>query len=83
VDWDDFDYAADGESQADQYEKSARDALETLFDEEKQRVFFANQLAVLNERRFFHWVTSRAIEDLIGEGLIKTETRALSAGGEM
>ncbi len=83
VDWDDFDYEVDGGSQADEYEKSARDTLATLFDEDRQRVFFANQLAVLHERRFFHWVTGRAIDDLIGEGLVKTETRPLSAGGEM
>jgi hypothetical protein len=82
VDWDDFDYE-DKAFPADEYEKSARDTLTVLFDERRRRVFFANQLAVLNERRFFHWVTSRAIDDLIGEGVIATETRQLSAGGEM
>jgi hypothetical protein len=83
VDWDEFDNDAEDAPRNDEYESSARDALAELFDAQRQRVFFANQLAVQHERQFFHWVTSRAIDDLIGEGVVKTETRQLATGGEI
>ena len=71
MEWDDFEYDVSAASEGDKYERSARDTLGALFEEQKQRVFVANQLAVLHERKFFHWVTSRAIDDLIGEGIVK------------
>jgi len=83
MDWDDFDYEPDEASRSDEYEKSARDTLAEFFDKQRQRVFFANQLAVQHEREFFHWVTGRAVDDLIGEGLVKTEARQLTTGGEI
>lgn len=46
-------------------------------------MFFANQLAIHHEQQFFHWITARAIDVLIGEGVVKTETRKLSSGSEI
>ena len=36
-----------------------------------------------NENDFFHWVTYRAINELVAQGLVKTESRELSFGGRI
>lgn len=82
MEWEeDFEYEAD--SEADEYEKSARNTLAAVFDEERARVFFANQLAIRHEQQFFHWITARAVDVLIGEGVVRTESRKLSSGSDI
>lgn len=54
VDWDDFEYAEpELEREPDQYEVTARNALEKFFEAHPSNVFFGNQLAVQNEDTFF------------------------------
>ena len=65
----------------DIYEKDAREQLRPFFEQHRDRVFFSRQLEVQNEDRYFHWVTNRAIRDLEGEGLIKSEVRKLPRAG--
>src|SRR6185295_2100821 len=84
MDWNDFDYdETDLPREPDAYETSARETLEEFFEGNDEAVFFGNQLAVQNEDRFFHWVTYRAIRDLVEGGLVKTEKRKLANGGEI
>jgi len=83
VDWDDFDYGEDFERGEDEYEISAREVLGEFFERNNSSVFFGNQLAVQNERVFFHWITYRAITDLVEAGLIHTERRKLAIGSEI
>jgi hypothetical protein len=83
VDWDDFGYEPEVERAADAYETSAIETLEEFFEKNDSNVFFGNQLAVQNEDRFFHWITHRAIGDLIGAGLLLTETRQLASGSSI
>jgi hypothetical protein len=39
-----------------------------LLDANPEKVFYENQLAILFERDFFHWVTARALKDLRESG---------------
>jgi hypothetical protein len=81
MDWDDFGY--EEEHAPDAYVQSAGDELRQFFEEHDDDVFFANQLAVRSEKRFFHWVTHRAISELVQEGLVLTEARKLASGSEI
>jgi hypothetical protein len=84
TDWDDFDYPEpELDGLPDKYEVEARERLEGFFEKHDDDVFFGNQLAVQNEKEFFHWVTHRALAELIGEGLLLTETRSLASGSEL
>jgi|GEM_PF-2475377 len=84
VDWDDFDYTEPALERApDEYEVSARKTLEKFFEANDSEVFFGNQLAVQNEDTFFHWITYRAIADLIEAGLLETERRKMAIGSEI
>jgi hypothetical protein len=84
VDWDDFDYKEPAlEGEPDEYQISARNKLEGFFEANPSAVFFGNQLAVHNEDTFFHWITYRAIADLIEAGLVNTERRKMAIGSEI
>ena len=85
IEWDDFDYDDEdrGERGPDDYERSARETLEQFFESHRAGVFFGNQLAVMNEDKFFHWIIHRAIADLVESGLIRTERKTLAIGSEI
>ncbi|HLC41870.1 MAG TPA: hypothetical protein VJO34_09625 [Methylomirabilota bacterium] len=61
----------------------AKARLVTLFEENPERVFFGRQIEVLLEREFFHWITSRALAELIAERGIKSQKVALRTGVEV
>jgi hypothetical protein len=44
-------------------------------------VFFSRQIEIQNENKYFHWVTNRAIRDLIGLGVLRNERRELKNAG--
>ena len=50
----------------------ARDALLRWFDEHDDEVFYGRQLAVLLEKRFYHWITTKAVNELATEGRVKS-----------
>jgi len=82
-DWDDF-YEPDPEEfPDDEAELEAIDVLGEFFEQNRERVFYSRQLYVLHEDRFFHWVTGRAVRDLVRQGVVKTENRPLAHGGEI
>lgn len=62
---------------ADEREVEARDHLREFFQTNREQVFFSRQLEVLNENKYFHWITNRAVRDLEGEGLIRSEWHSL------
>jgi len=65
----------------DEYVEDAKVALRAFFTERDQEVFYLKQLEVLFERPPvagmkkppFHWVTARAVDDLVDEGLVRPE----------
>jgi hypothetical protein len=79
--WDDLGYDdPEYERPPDEYEVSAREKLREFFERNDSNVYFANQLAVQNETEYFHWITHRAVSELIQEGLLHTESRDLATG---
>jgi hypothetical protein len=64
----------------DARQRDAADALRAHFDQYREDVFFARQVQVLFEDQWFHWVTGRALNDLIGRGEISDEVRTMSTG---
>jgi len=52
--------------------------LQAHLDEHPDTVFYETQMAVLFERRFFHWVTVRALKDLREAGKIGSALEELS-----
>ncbi len=80
--WDDFGYEDTGR-EPDTYQISVRERLRDHFEQNDTAVFFGGQLAVQNEDVFFHWITHRAISDLISEGIVLSERRKLVWGNEI
>jgi hypothetical protein len=82
-DWNDFDFDLTENPTPDEYQLNARETLADFFEENKNKVYFGNQLAIMNEATFFHWITARALRDLIDQDLIRTENRKLAIGSEL
>jgi len=59
----------------------AKDVLVRWFDEHRERVFYGRQLAVLFEKRFFHWITTKAVNELATEKKVRSETLPLEVEG--
>jgi hypothetical protein len=67
----------------DPREEDARRALEVLFEANRESVFFSRQIEVQHEDRWYHWVTNRALRDLIEDGLVRSERRSMVTGGSL
>lgn len=67
----------------DPSQELAREDLRRFIEERKERVFYSRQLEIKHERKYFHWVTNRAMHDLIDEGFLEAEERKLKTGGRI
>ncbi len=54
-----------------------------MFAASPTQVFYSRQIEVRLEKDFFHWITNRAIRELVAEGNIKADTVSLKTGGEI
>ncbi len=48
----------------------ARASLEKFFNQQDREVFHGKQVEVLFEKTFFHWITSKALDEMVKEGKI-------------
>ena len=61
----------------------AKNAVRAFFDASPTQVFYSRQVEVRLEDQFFHWITNRAIRELLEDGEIKGDTFQLRSGGEI
>ena len=78
-----FDDQVEVERPQDPKQELARRELEELFEKRREEVFFSRQLEVLLEDRYYHWITNRALRQLVEEGLVHRDRRALTTGGSI
>ncbi len=70
--WDEFDdLEIEGNEIPDPYVSQAKEKLREFFQDNKE-VYPTKNLQVIFEKEFFHWVTDRAIKQLIDEGFLKS-----------
>jgi hypothetical protein len=55
----------------------ARAELEEFFDGHRSEVFYVRQLQVMFEKRFFHWITGKALSEMQG-GLLRDQRETIS-----
>lgn len=55
----------------------AKEELEEFFRANDEDVFYMQQLEVFFEKQFFHWITAKAINELIRQGRLKAEEQPL------
>jgi hypothetical protein len=72
------------ESQArDPVVDQAKESIRVFFEQERTNVFYKQQLEVIFEDHYFHWVTSRALSELAAEGHIAVEREVLPGTGNI
>jgi hypothetical protein len=81
ADLDDDELLDSNEHAPDAYVGDARLELQQLFREQPEEVFYLRQLTVRLEKRFFHWVTGRALKALVAEGALRTEKVRVGTSG--
>jgi hypothetical protein len=79
-DWDETDDELLEGATADPAVESAKEKLRGWFGEHPEEVFYQQQLEVLFEREFFHWVTRRAARELVAEGRLVVEVVEMASG---
>lgn len=67
----------------DSYFREAKEDISSFIVENNEKVFYSRQLEIRFEDKYFHWITNRAINQLIAEKKIKTETVKLHTGNEL
>lgn len=67
----------------DAREEDAKEALESFFEENREAVFFSRQIEVHHEDKWYHWITNRAVRELVVSKAVKDETRPLATGGSV
>jgi hypothetical protein len=60
-----------------QVEKAKEALMKELFNKFPGGVFYGRQIQVLFENRFFHWITSAALKELVDEGIINAHKENL------
>jgi hypothetical protein len=70
------------EQQRDSFVDEAKAELIQFFSQEPESVFYQRQLQVIFEDKYFHWITVRALSELVQEGKIATEALPLLPGSE-
>lgn len=80
VDFDDEE--PDEEREPDPQTEKAKVALEEFFRRDPARVRYQRQLQVIFERDFFHWVTVRALREMVEERLIDSASLGRVRGVE-
>lgn len=66
---------------AERYVERARGKIVALLSEQPESVFYGRQLQLLLEKEFFHWITSKASNELAAEGKIRSERLPLPGYG--
>lgn len=85
--WDDPDWSSDDSGPEDEYPRdqsidAAKVAVEAFFrnNERRKIVYYVMQLQVIFERKFFHWITYKAVDELVSEEKLKDKIEALGTG---
>ena len=81
LDIEDFEFEPDQGQEGDPVEARARVEIRKFFEQEKEGVFFSRQVEIFFESRFFHWITARALRNLVEGGWIRTEARRIPSTG--
>ena len=66
--------------QHDTYVDRAKEQLVAFFRLHPESVFYQRQLLVIFEDEFFHWITARALSELVQEGQISSDVEPLTGG---
>lgn len=71
-DYDFYEESEDYEEYApDHYFEEAQEEIKSLYEENKENVFYLRQLQVKFEKKYFHWVTNNALLGLLKIGYLK------------
>lgn len=72
------DWSEEEEEEPDLYSEEAQREILHLVAQYPERVFYSRQLEVLLEKKYFHWITNRAVRALVAQRQLAVEEMPLS-----
>jgi len=60
-------------------DKAKRD-IANFIEEHKSEVFYIRQLEVIFEKKYFHWITAKAIKEFEDEGFLSSKMEQIGSG---
>ena len=72
-----------GNYQRDDFTQKAIKDLKEFFIKHTDEVFYSRQIEIKFEDEYFHWITNRALNELMQEKYINAEKRKLKTGNEI
>lgn len=82
VDWSDYTDEPE-EYPRDSKVDDAQEAILDLFEQNPDQVFYGRQVEVLLEKDFFHWITTKALNELAGSRTLEAEKLSLDDAGKV
>jgi len=61
----------------------AKDDLRTWFKDKPATIFYGRQIEVIFEKKYFHWITHKALRELTTEGTVSSEIRTTENGNKI
>jgi hypothetical protein len=81
---DEYDFhVAEPDRAADPQLALAKADVRAFFEANAAQVFYSRQVEVRFEDKYFHWITNRAIREMLLDGEIKGDTFQLRSGGDI
>lgn len=71
------------EPPVDEVRLEAREEIEEIFRTNNNKVFFSRQIEIWLEDKYFHWISNKAIRDMVATRAITEEERKLETGGRI
>lgn len=61
----------------------AKDDVLALLEQDSSRVFYGRQIEVMLEKKYFHWISHKALRELTVQGAVLTEIRVTKGGNKL
>jgi hypothetical protein len=72
-----------GNYQRDDITQKAKNDLKEFFKKNEEEVFYSRQIEIKFEDEYYHWITNRALNELMQERFMNAEKRKLKTGNEI
>lgn len=83
IDWDDYIDDEGPPAPPDPAQIEVRKKVEELFTKNSDKIYFSRQIEIMFEKDYFHWITNRAIRNMVEEEVIYSEEKKLKTGGDI
>ncbi len=57
-----------------------KEEIVAFFNQKKKEIFYLRQIQIMFEKKYFHWITEKAVNELVEEGYLRKHEKPLKKG---